>query len=288
MEGTRRISPGRWLFFGLLAAGVLGLCVVIARGQADRAAASQTARETAGGVYRADEPSDVLPATLLPGLVLLTPEQLAKIPEVDGFQSPCGAPNGAMTYDAQPFGSPNPKRGGMHTGQDLNGIGGENTDLGEPVVASARGLVVYSGEASPGWGKVVVLAHRLPGENRVIQTLYAHLDQCLAQTGELVGRGARIGAIGTAGGLYLAHLHFEAIESRCTEACQRGYGPLGTMNRLDPAKLLAEHPAPAWADPYESLRRQTLARSVGQEATEPAAPLPDGAIRVNPSQFLQP
>ncbi len=286
MAGKRHISPARWLFFGLLAAGAVGLCVPLMRSQG-AGGSIHAGSTTPGGIYAADLTPELMPQQLLPGLILLSPEQLTRVPEVDGFQSPCGTAHGAMSYDAQPFGSQNPTRGGQHCGQDLNGIGGENTDLGEPVHAAARGLVVYSGTPGEAWGNVVVLAHRLPGTQRIIQTLYAHLDRRLVQVGELVGRGARLGTIGTADGRYLAHLHYEAIESLCTEAGMPGYSPQGTMNRLDPASLQAQYPAPAWADAYESLRRQQISAQAtrGDNAT-PATKLPEGSIPVHPSQFL--
>ncbi len=269
MAGKRHLSTGRWVSIGLLAAGAIGLCVIIAQGQGARGVIHTTG---AGNIYEADRSPELMPQKLLPGLILLTPEQLTRVPEIDGFESPCGSANGAMTYDAQPFGSPNPKRGGLHSGSDLNGIGGENTDLGEPVRAAARGLVVYCGEPSPEWGKVVVLAHRLPGSSRIVQTLYAHLDSSRVRTGELVGRGARIGTIGTANGHYLAHLHLEAIESRCTEAGMPGYSPTGSMNRLDAARLFAQYPAPAWPDAYESLRRDLLSTRAMQGGPTTTAP----------------
>ncbi len=273
MSARRPVNLFRWLSLGLLAAGAMGLCVIIAQGQGARGAISPAAAAS-GNVYEADRTPDLMPQHLLPGLILLTPEQLVRVPEADGFESPCAAPNGAMAYDAQPFGSPNPQRGGQHLGQDLNGIGGENSDLGEPVRAAARGLVVYCGEPSADWGKVVILAHRLPGSSRLVQTLYAHLDDCHVRTGELVGRGTRLGSIGTAGGRYLAHLHLEAIESRCTEAGQPGYSPQGHMNRLNPAELFTQYPAPAWADPYETLRHSQLSARAMQGGSTITAPAP--------------
>ncbi len=285
MAPKRPISLWRWLSFGLLAAGAVALCLLVAQGQGARGAIHPT--KAGGNVYEADNTPELMPQQLLAGLILLTPEQLVRVPEVDGFESPSGTPNGAMSYDAQPFGSPNPLRGGQHLGCDLNGIGGENTDLGEPVRAAARGLVVYSGEPAEHWGNVVILAHRLPGSGSIVQTLYAHLDKRRVRTGELVGRGTQIGTIGTAGGQYLAHLHLEAVESRCTEAGMPGYGTRGSMNRLDPAKLFAQYPAPAHADVYESLRREQLSTSTMQGDTRaPSATLPPNAIRVSPSQFL--
>ncbi len=283
MAGKRHIRPLRWVFIGLLVAGAVGLCVIIAQGQGARGAIHS--KPTATSVYDADTTPESLPEYLLPGLILLTPEQLARVPEIDGFEFPCGTPNGAFCYDAQPFGSPNPPRGGQHLGHDLNGIGGENTDLGEPVRAAARGLVVYSGHPSEDWGNVIILAHRLPGTQRIIQTLYAHLDTRRVSTGSLIGRGTRLGTIGTAGGNYLAHLHMEAIESRCGEAGMPGYSAQGNMNRLDFSQLVNDYPAPTHADAYESLRRQHISASAMQD-NSPAPQLPEGSIRLSPSQFL--
>ena len=94
-------------------------------------------------------------------MVLLTPQELAKAPLADVFTSPLGDENGAFTYVAQGVGDMNAARKGRHAGQDLNGIGGENTDEGLPVRAAGRGLLIYAGEPSPDWGNVVVLLHRL-------------------------------------------------------------------------------------------------------------------------------
>ena len=193
MSGKRFLTPLRLFTLGLLGVGaiVAGVIALLNAKVDDTPAAAATA-----GIYGQDVPPATMPEKLLPGYVLLTVHQLALVPEADGFQSPCGTAQGGFVYDAQPFGTPNPARGGKHTGCDINGIGGADTDLGLPVHAAARGLVVYVGEPSPAWGKVVVLAHRLPGENRIIQTLYAHLDKSIARLGQLVGRGATIGTVG--------------------------------------------------------------------------------------------
>lgn len=186
-----------------------------------------------------------------------------------------GSPNMVMMYDAQPFSTKNEKRGGYHTGQDLNGIGGENTDLGSQVCAAARGLVVYSGVPSSNWGNVVVIAHRIPGQNSIIQTLYAHLDSRLVKTGQFVNRGQLIGHIGTADGQYLAHLHFDTIQSRCIEAGMPGYHPTGTMNRMNPEDLIASYPAPQHPDSYDAVRRLLHWEAANAAPVRlPGAPIP--------------
>jgi len=136
----------------------------------------------------------------------------AQIPRALRFSAPMGSESGALTYNAQRFWDDNPGRGGHHTGDDINGIGGMNTDRGDPVFAVADGLVVFAGEPSPGWGRIVILAHRL-ADGRVLQSYYAHLDQIVVPLGRLVGRSERIGAVGTANDNYPAHLHFELREA---------------------------------------------------------------------------
>lgn len=278
-------NPYKLTFLGLAVAGVAGACYLFSGGSG---AAGRISNAAQSNIYAADEPLSTLPATLIPGLILLTPDQMVRTPLVDGFQWPVGTAAMGMMYDAQPFGAMNNKRGGHHTGQDLNGIGGENTDEGEPVFAAARGLVIYSGTPHEGWGNIVVLAHRLPGSNKIIQTLYAHLNERDVRPGQLVGRGQKIGSIGTANGHYLAHLHFEAIESLSQEAGMPGYHPTGTMNRINPAELITSHPAPAMADPYEQVRRLMIREAANAApASTTTTPSKPGTIQLNPSQFLK-
>lgn len=282
MAGKWYKNPYKLAFSALVMAGIAGSCYVFSGG-----GAASRAAETADNIFAADEPQESMPASIIPGVILLTPDQMLRAPLVDGFQWPVGTPAMGMMYDAQPYGSLNEKRGGYHSGQDLNGIGGENTDEGEPVCAAARGLVVYSGEPHPGWGNVVVLAHRLPGSKRLVQTLYAHLHERSVRPGQLVGRGQRIGSIGTANGNFLAHLHFEAIESLSQEAGMPAYHAGGTMNRLNPAELISAHPAPAIADPYEQVRRLMIREAANAApATTTSSPATPGTIQLNPSQFL--
>jgi len=163
--------------------------------------------------------------------------QLAEIPDAPRFDAPLGSEHGALTYNAQKFWEMNSQRGGHHAGDDLNGIGGMNTDLGDPVHATADGLVVFAGEPSPGWGKVVVVAHRDRG-GRLLESMYAHLDRIDVAVGALVARGRRLGTVGTANGHYPAHLHFEMRHGDGVDV-GGGYGML-PLNRLDPTATVAE------------------------------------------------
>lgn len=121
------------------------------------------------------------------------------------WQYPVGPPTGKGYYNAQPFGEND------HLGDDWNGNGGGNSDLGDPVYAAARGWVGQAHDHGGGWGKVVRVVHLLPeGDSlRFVETLYAHLDSMLVERGTWVEMGQQIGTIGNADGAYWAHLHFE-------------------------------------------------------------------------------
>jgi hypothetical protein len=168
----------------------------------------------------------------------LSPEEVATLPLAHRFVAPMGAENGALTYNARSF------RSLRHLGDDLNGMGGWNSDLGDPVYASADGRVVYTGNPSDGWGKMIMIAHRVPdaaepaGWKEII-TLYAHLQSIDVQEGTSVKLGTIIGTVGTAEGKYLAHLHFEVRQSRSLYPGM-GYAD-GPLDRLPPEFFIREH-----------------------------------------------
>lgn len=157
--------------------------------------------------------------------------QAVQVPQALRFDPPMGSEHGGLVYNAQKFWEMNEKRGGHHTGDDLNGIGGMNTDLGDPVFSTADGLVIYAGEPSPGWGKLVVIAHKA-ADGRPLHSMYAHLNQIDVVLGNLVARGGKVGTVGTANGYYPAHLHFEM---RASDGVDIGAGyAMFPLNRLDP------------------------------------------------------
>lgn len=140
--------------------------------------------------------------------LFLSPWQTASIPRALRFDLPMGTEHGALVYNAQLFWDMNEKRGGHHTGDDLNGIGGMDTDFGDPVYATADGLVIYTGIPSPGWGKVLIIAHKAT-DGRTLHSMYAHLNTIDVTRGSIVARGTIVATVGTANGHYPAHLHFE-------------------------------------------------------------------------------
>ena len=120
----------------------------------------------------------------------------------DGFDFPVGKPDGDHYYNAQPFGKNN------HLGDDWNGIGGGNTDLGDAIYTIANGYVSLATDIGGGWGNVIRIKHFLKN-GQSYESLYAHCDTILVKKGDYISKGTKIGTIGTANNRYLAHLHFE-------------------------------------------------------------------------------
>ena len=175
------------------------------------------------------------PAKIDPAFQLTPAIELAALPTATRFDFPLGSENGALTYNAQPFTQ------NRHLGDDLNGIGGENSDLGDSVYAVADGRVLEAREAGPGWGNIVIVLHAYVdnGERKYVQSYYAHLQTMLVKRGDDVRRGQRIGTVGTANGRYFAHLHFEMREF-ITPFVGPGYRE-ETRGWLDPTAFIKEH-----------------------------------------------
>lgn len=85
----------------------------------------------------------------------------------------------------------------LHTGIDIA------APYGAPVVAADAGVVSYAGVMS-GYGNVVVVDH-----GGGLATVYAHLSSFSVGSGQSVGRGSTIAAVGCTGYCTGTHLHFE-------------------------------------------------------------------------------
>lgn len=174
-------------------------------------------------------------AALNPAFRIASPLELASLPTATRFDFPIGSENGAFAYNAQRFTE------NEHLGDDLNGIGGENSDLGDPVYAVADGRVLLAREGGPGWGNVIIVLHAYAenGERKYVQSYYAHVQTMLVGARQDVRRGQQIATIGTGNGQYFAHLHFEMREF-VTPFVGLGYRK-EVRGWLDPSAFIAQH-----------------------------------------------
>lgn len=140
-----------------------------------------------------------------------------EIPPSTGFDFPVGDRNGKGWnglnakgwYVASSFLHP-----WFHPGEDWNGRGGGNTDLGQPVYAVSEGRVVFAKDSFR-MGKIVMIAHRHPG-GEILYSVYMHLKDVEVVPGEKVKRRQEIGSVGRGyrdATYESAHLHFELRRS---------------------------------------------------------------------------
>ncbi len=89
-------------------------------------------------------------------------------------------------------------------GQELEHHGGDlEAAAGTPVMAAARGVVVWRGNKL-GYGNCIVIRH-----GTHLSTIYGHLSHIGVRTGQLIGAGETIGLSGSTGFSTGPHLHFE-------------------------------------------------------------------------------
>jgi hypothetical protein len=166
--------------------------------------------------------------------------------------------------------------GVWHPGEDWNGRGGGDTDLGDPIYAISNGRVVEFGDYPPSWGNIVLLEHVLPDALKV-WSQYAHLDQIMvSQPSQKVERGQQIGTLGKGAktaqypqGRWVAHLHFEIRRNRL---------PSGNWTPMvrDKDEVLANYISPT---PFINARRPGTGIFVPSQSqsrpveTQPAQPV---------------
>lgn len=140
----------------------------------------------------------------------------------DGFDFPIGDANGKGSYKS-PAGKT--YKGwyvavefaedyelGIHTGEDWNGVGGGDTDLGQPVYSIGNGKVIYAEDAGSPFGNIVVIKHQFleNGKLTTVFSQYDHLKEMTVKKDDSVKRRAKIGTIGKGtADRFPAHLHIE-------------------------------------------------------------------------------
>jgi murein DD-endopeptidase MepM/ murein hydrolase activator NlpD len=162
--------------------------------------------------------------------------QTAFVKLADGFDLPVGKPDAKGYYKARGF------RAHGHLGEDWDGVGGGDTDLGDPVYCIGDGVVVFARDCHQGWGNVVIVRHayREGGSVRNVDSLYGHLQKILVRKGQAVKRGQEIAAIGNAHGLYDAHLHLE-VRKNIEIGMSRDKFAQDQSNYYDPSQFIAGH-----------------------------------------------
>jgi len=153
------------------------------------------------------------------------------------FDFPVGKPDAKNYYNAQKFGQNN------HLGDDWNGTGGGNTDLGDPVYAVANGYVSRVYDAGGGWGNIVRVIHKI-GEETYVESVYAHLDSMMVKPETGIKKGEQLGTIGNANGAYLAHLHLE-IRHQVEKSLGGGYSS-DTTGYLNPTEFINQNRRVMW------------------------------------------
>ena len=89
----------------------------------------------------------------------------------------------------------------MHGGLDLI------SQQGDPVYASADGVVKNVDHSTKGLGNVVTIDH---GNGFI--TRYAHLENTRVSKGQKVTRDKQIGQVGMSGNSFAPHLHYEVLK----------------------------------------------------------------------------
>jgi murein DD-endopeptidase MepM/ murein hydrolase activator NlpD len=85
-----------------------------------------------------------------------------------------------------------------HLGLDISAL------LGDQVLATDSGWIVYAGSIAGGYGNMVMIDH-----GNGYYSLYGHLSQVLVTCGQYVNQGHVIGLAGSTGNSTGPHLHFE-------------------------------------------------------------------------------
>lgn len=174
--------------------------------------------------------------TLLLGLTRVAPAlDMVDVPLADGFDLPVGK-NGKSYYKARGV------RPNGHLGEDWNGTGGGDTDLGDPIYSAANGIVTFAQDYRLGWGNVVIIrsAYLENGDTKYVDSLYGHLLDFTVRVGQRIERGQQIARMGSNRGMYPAHLHFE-MRKNINVGMYRSSFPRDWSVYWSPTEFVAAH-----------------------------------------------
>ncbi len=216
---------------------------------------------------------------LLAGLLAAPQQDEARTRVADGFDQPVGKPDADGYYMSRGYLS-------YHPGEDWNGLGGGNSDLGAPVYAIANGYVTLARDVRMGWGNVVLIRHVFleNGKLQTVDSMYAHLDKILVREGQQITRGQQVGTIGTNRGMYVAHLHFE-IRKNLAIGINRSAFKRDFTNYYRPSTFIAARRKVPGGGRSAMILINTY--SIGKLASAPAGPpVKDVGIRIAPEKEL--
>lgn len=155
----------------------------------------------------------------------------------DGFDFPVGKPDASGYYKSRGYTS------NGHLGEDWNGAGGGDSDYGDPIYAAARGVVIVSENVRVGWGNCIIVrtAYReRDGSLKMVDCLYAHLNERKVAVGTLVERGQVVGTMGGNSGMYPVHLHFE-MRKNLQIGMNRSQFARDSSNYYNPTEFINNH-----------------------------------------------
>ena len=142
------------------------------------------------------------PYKLTPGQKLIVPggkkPYKPRVVHIYTGKVPAGAAKGTGVFGWPTSGVITQKFWARHKAIDIG------APTGTPVVAADSGYVAVAGWSNVGYGKYIVIDH-----GNGFQTLYAHLSAIFVKVGQSVGKGERIGSVGSTGHSTGPHLHFE-------------------------------------------------------------------------------
>ncbi|AKB75160.1 Phage protein [Methanosarcina lacustris Z-7289] len=187
-------------------------------------------------------------------LLILTPGvayaavTTSDVPISDGFDYPVGIPTGDGYRHGQTIGGNDgwdfleDEGSVLHPGEDWNGNGGGDSDLGDPVYAVSNGRIIAATNYGSGWGNIILIEHRLQ-DGTIVWSNYAHLRDINVVSGN-VQRGQQIGTIGKGyNNEYNAHLHFEIRKNNLApDAWVTGQDKTQIFtNYYDPSDFISSH-----------------------------------------------
>lgn len=160
-----------------------------------------------------------------------------RCPLADGFDFPVGKPEATNYYKSRGF-YPN-----GHLGEDWNGKGGGDSDMGDPIYSIGNGVVVHSDNVGVGWGNVVIIRHAFrdpSGKIDMVDSLYGHLLERKVKLNQIVTRGQLVGTMGSNNGMYPAHLHLE-VRKNLQIGMNRTQFARDYSNYYSPTQFISAH-----------------------------------------------